>query len=224
MRLRRPKPEAVPPPQAPATPSTAEQGGQGAAEASPVDPSATPAAPAQQPPAPTEQQPASSGPGPVPGATPADGPRPPITGTHPVARPPAAPVSTEAEGQRAWLADLDRKLGTRSYAGAAAMVLSLAASIVAIVLAIDARDNSAGIDDLTRVENELAATVTSGTEAGEQALEEIGELQSRISTLEDQVAELNATINELGSRTDVTEDDIEDLRQQNAPTGGAGSP
>lgn len=154
--------------------------------------------------------PATSGPGPVRGLDPDPGPRPPITGTHPVATPPAAP---EAGSQRAWLADLDRKLGTRTYAGAAAMVLALAASIVAIVLAIDARDNSAGVDDLTRVESQLA-TLTEESAVGETALDEVNELASRLSTLEDRVNELAAIGDESAQRITVVEDDIDDLRQQ----------
>lgn len=152
--------------------------------------------------------PATSGPGPVRGLDPDPGPRPPITGTHPVASPPAP---REAKNQRAWLADLDRRLGTRTYAGAAAVVLSLAASIVAIVLAIDARDNSAGIDDLARVESQLSASVT---QAGETALQEVNELSSRLSTLEDRVDEIATAGDGAIQRIRVVEDDIDDLRQQ----------
>ena len=106
-----------------------------------------------------------------------------------------------------------RKLGTRTYAGAAAMVLSLAASIVAIVLAIDARDNSAGIDDLTRVQSQLLS-LSEDSAVGQTALDQANELASRLSTLEDRVNELAAIGDEAVQRISVVEDDIDDLRQQ----------
>jgi len=201
MRLRRSKrtPDADTSESAPAPP-TAVQPAAGGDSAQPAAPSRTDAGPPA----------ATSGPGPVRGLDPDAGPRPPITGTHPVASPPAAP---EPEGQRAWLTDLDRRLGTRTYAGAAAMVLSLAASIVAIVLAIDARDNSAGVDDLTRVESQLL-TLTAESAVGRTALDAVNELASRLSTLEDRVDELAAIGDGSAKRITVVEDDIDDLRQQ----------
>lgn len=152
---------------------------------------------------------ATSGPGPVGGADPDTGPRPPITGSHPIVGP--APGTTEA--QRVWLAQIDRKLGTRTYAGAAALVLSMAIAIVAIVLAIDARDNTAAEDDLTRVESQLEI-VSEQAATAETSQSDIADLQSRLSTLEDQIVEIQSLADTDGSRVDVIEDDLNDLRRE----------
>ena len=60
-------------------------------------------------------------------------------GQPPPARSRAAspPQSTEEqiEGLRAWIAQVDRRLGVRSVAGGVAVVLALAAGIVGVVLA-----------------------------------------------------------------------------------------
>jgi TolA-binding protein len=147
--------------------------------------------------------------------------RNPPTGSEPV----SAVRVTEEEGLRAWVAQLDRKLGTRSYAGAAAVILSLAAAIVAIVLAIDARDNSAAEGDLARVE-ERVAEISDSAEAAEAASGDIDELESRISGLEGKIDGLSAGSADVEQRIKVIEDDIEDLRGQISdlePGGGAPS-
>src|SRR5919201_7117576 len=64
------------------------------------------------------------------------------------ARPPGTPAATAAptpapadphqriDGLRAWLAQVDRKLGVRTYIGAAIAVLALAAAVAALVLVV----------------------------------------------------------------------------------------
>lgn len=197
MRLRRRKKPAPPQP-APAA----------------GDPTALQPAPATPP--------ASSGPGPVAGTDPAAGPHPPITGKQPAVGAAATQAPERDEGLRPWVAQVDRKLGTRTYAGAALVVLALAASIVAIVLAIDARDNSAGEDDLSRVESQLS-TVSELAGAGESAQTEVDSLDARLSTLEDQISEISTTGGGVAKQITVIEDDIEDLRQQISDGGGDGS-
>jgi len=92
-------------------------------------------------------------------------------------------------------------------------VLATAVAIVAIVLAIDARDNTAAEDDLNRVESQLE--IVSGQAAtAETSRADIGELQSRLSTLEDQIAEIQSFADTDRSRVDVIEDDLADLRQE----------
>lgn len=146
----------------------------------------------------------------------------PPTGSEPVS---AAHV-TEEEGLRAWVAQLDRKLGTRSYAGAAVVILSLAAAIVAIVLAIDARDNSAAEGDLARVESRVNE-ISDSAEAAEAASSDVDALESRISGLEGKIDGLSAGSADVEERISVIEDDIEDLRGQISdlePGGSAPSP
>lgn len=126
------------------------------------------------------------------------------------------------EGLRAWTAQLDRKLGTRTYAGAAAVVLALATAIVAVVLAIDARDNSAGAGDLSRVENRLS-DLSAMAGAGESAQEDIDSLSKRLSSIENQLSGIADTDGDFEQRISVVEDDIDDLRGQISDLGGGES-
>ncbi len=126
-------------------------------------------------------------------------------------QPPAEPIDPEA--QRAWLAQVDRKLGTRTYAGAAALILALAAAIVAIVLAIDARDNSATDADLNQVEQQISS-VAKDASASQDAQEGIDSLGGRLDSVEDQISGLESADTDIDDRLEVIEDDIEALRQQ----------
>jgi uncharacterized protein HemX len=114
-------------------------------------------------------------------------------------------------GLRAWVAQLDRKLGIRSYAGAAALVLALAAGIVGVVLAVSAKDDSATKDEvralskqLDSVSEEASATVEGDVAALRQRLDE---LQTRVDSL----ASAQRTSN---SELEVAQGDIEELRNQ----------
>ena len=55
---------------------------------------------------------------------------------------------TRIEGLRAWLAQLEPKLGLRTYVGAAIAVLTLAAAVVALVLVLSLRQDAATEDDV----------------------------------------------------------------------------
>ena len=136
----------------------------------------------------------------------------------PTGEPPVVGAEDE-QGIRAWLALLDRKLGTRTYAGAAAVVLALATAIVAVVLAIDARDNSATTDDLNQVENRLG-DISSMADEGQSAQDDLDSLTSRLADLESQVSELASSGGDLDKRIAVVEDDIDDLRGQISDLGG----
>lgn len=137
-------------------------------------------------------------------------PTDPDSGSHPI----------DPEEQRTWLAQLDRKLGTRTYAGAAALILALAAGIVAIVLAVDARDNSATTAEFSRLEKELGG-VADDASASADAQENIDALSGRVDSLEDEISDLSGTDEEAQGRLDVIEDDIEDLRQEISDIGSA---
>ncbi|HET6829938.1 MAG TPA: hypothetical protein VFH44_01185 [Solirubrobacterales bacterium] len=145
-------------------------------------------------------------------------------------RPPSARNRTssftaiELDSLRSWVADLDRKLGIRTYLTLAAALLALACSIVAVVLAVDARDNSASSDDITRLEEQVAAlegaaavvppTTTGGGDAAA--------LEQRLTTLEAQVKGLTDARESSDSRIGVIEDDIDDLRSQISELNGGG--
>lgn len=136
--------------------------------------------------------------------------------------------STEPTDEQASLEQVDRKLTTRTYIGAAAAVMALAAAIVALVLALDARENSASKADVKRLERQLTGVTADATSA-EDIQDSIDSLSGRIDALQDSVDSAAAGNEELEQRLGVVEDDIEDLRQQlsdlesQASSGGTGS-
>ena len=129
----------------------------------------------------------------------------------------------DAEGQRAWISQIDRKLGTRTWAGAVLLVLALAAAIVALVIALDARDNAATKDELDQVTEQLTGIAEDASQAGELQ-KSIDALSGRLDSLEDEVSGLSSSGSDADERIGVVEDDIEDLRQQLADLAETASP
>lgn len=134
---------------------------------------------------------------------------------------PAVPPRPTLEGLRAWVATLDRKVGLRTYIGTAIVILALATSAVAIVLAIDARDNSASNDDLNAISdrvNEIEGTSASDFDATA--------FEARLTALEDQLSSAGdaAGGGNTAERLDVLESDIEELRGQISELDDSGNP
>ena len=151
-------------------------------ESSAATPAPSPAAP--PPPAQPAAPPAASPPATVPAAA------------VPQAPPVGAPGETpNPGGMLARTAELDRRIGTRTYAGAALLLLTLATAIVAIVLAVDARDNSASNEDLNRISAQIS------TSAGIAPTAEVDTtaFETRIASLEGQLQELRDQISALES-------------------------
>ena len=153
---------------------------------------------------------------PAPGQAPASGQTPatspvPASGQTPAPGQPGAvgTVDERIDGLRAWVAQLDRKLGVRSYAGGAALVLALAAGIVAIVLVLGVKDDSATTDDLQRLRDEVAGVEESATQA---AQDDLAGLTDRVDAMESQVAGLRADTDASAKEIEVVQDDIVDLR------------
>lgn len=125
------------------------------------------------------------------------------------------------DGLRAWLAQVDRKLGVRSYAGGAAVVLALAAGIVGVVLALNAKDESASKEDLQALSEEIA---TIGDRAAAAAEEGVQTLADRLDSLEGRVSQIQSGQRTTERELSVVQDDIDDLRSQiSGLDGGAGS-
>jgi uncharacterized protein HemX len=118
-------------------------------------------------------------------------------------------ATTTLDGLRAWVAQLDRKLGTRFYALGAATVLALAAGIVGIVLVLQVKDDSATKDDLDRLRDEVAGVEQSASQA---AQDEVAALGDRVSQLESQIQSLRSDQTSTDQEISVVQDDIEDLR------------
>jgi uncharacterized membrane protein YgcG len=84
---------------------------------------------------------------------------------------PSAATGTPADpnepldGLRARLAQLERRLGVRTYALGAAVVLALAAGAVGVVLALSVQRDAATQDDIAALRDEVAAARVSATQA-----------------------------------------------------------
>jgi septal ring factor EnvC (AmiA/AmiB activator) len=160
---------------------------------------------------------------------PATGSQPaaPTTGSQPAAAPPTP--EQQLEGLRAWVARLDRRLGVRTVAGALVLILALAAGIVGVVLATNAKDESATKDELRALSAQVEAV---GREASQAAEEDVASLSDRIDSLEARVSTIASSQRTGQSELDVAKDDIDELRNQiadlettvnnleSAPTGG----
>lgn len=127
---------------------------------------------------------------------------PPVTGEQP---------TTTLEGLRAWVAQLDRKLGVRFYALGAAVVLALAAAIVSLVLVLGLEEDSATREDVQRLRDEVAGVQESAAEAADQ---EISGLADRLDSIESQIQSLRSDQTATDQRLEVIEDDIADLRTE----------
>jgi len=156
-------------------------------------------------------------PGQQPKPPPGQGPR---TGAQAAA---GEPPGQRIESMRAWIAQVDRKLGVRTYALGAALVLALAAGIVGVVLALSAKDESATKDEVRSLRDQVEAVQQEASEAAEED----------VATITDQLDALEGRVNTIanGQRTteselSVVQDDIEDLRDQisglESPGGGRG--
>jgi polyhydroxyalkanoate synthesis regulator phasin len=135
----------------------------------------------------------------------------PGTGSQPAQAPRADPHE-RIDGLRAWLAQIDRKLGIRTYAIGAAAVLALAAGIVALVLAFQNQDDTNSIkDDMQALRTQLGAVDKSASQAAE---DEVQALTGRLDQLENRIKALESEGHTTDQRLGVAEDDIDDLRKQ----------
>ena len=158
------------------------------------------------------------------GAQPAQGGKPPTGGQ------PAVPYSQaqRIEEMRGSIAQTDRKLGVRTYALGAGVVLALAAGIVGVVLALSAKDESATKDEVRALRDQVEAVQQ---EAAEAAEEDVATLTEQLDALEGRVNTIAGGQRTTESELSVVQDDIDDLRTQvsgleraGATGGGSGNP
>src|ERR671914_2281888 len=92
-----------------------------------------------------------------PGSAPADqGPEGAAAQAQPARPPEAKParpptVEERLDGLRIWAGQLERKLGVRTYAAAAGLVIAIAAAAVALVLVLQLREDAATEDDVSAI-------------------------------------------------------------------------
>lgn len=160
-------------------------------------------------------------------ATPPQPPKPPTppSGAPPApARPtpPPKPVDPQQriDGLRSWIAQLERKLGVRTYIGAALTVLALAVGVAGIFLALRVERDAATDADVENLREELTGVEQTAAQA---AQEDVRSLSQRITDLEGQISRLRSQQRFQSNELSVTEDDIQDLRDQisELDTGGA---
>lgn len=139
------------------------------------------------------------------------------------------PLPPTPEGELATLREavegLERKIGTRFYALAAASVLALAAGIVGIVLALGVKDDSATNAELKQLRDEVAGVEQSASEAADDELAALGD---RVSELESQIQGLRSDQDATDKEISVLQDDVTDLRDdvaaiESAPPEDSGS-
>jgi uncharacterized protein HemX len=116
------------------------------------------------------------------------------------------------EGLRAWIGELERKLGARTRVGLVLVALAFGAGGAGIYLARDAADNSISKDDLQALEEQLqlSAGATSATPEASQ----IEAVESQASDASSQVAELKREVEEL-------KEEVEELQPGGSKPGSA---
>lgn len=124
------------------------------------------------------------------------------------------------EGLRAWLAQVDRKLGVRTYIGAALLVLALAAAGVGLFLVLSLRQDAATKDDLDSLRQQLSGVEQSAAQAAQSG---VRSLNQRLADLEDQVNKLSAEQTTSKRELRVIQDDIKELRSQASSGGRSGT-
>jgi uncharacterized protein HemX len=138
--------------------------------------------------------------------------------------PPPKPVDPQQriDGLRSWIAQLERKLGVRTYIGAALAVLALGAGGAGIFLALQVERDAASDADVENLREELTGVEQTAAQA---AQEDVRSLGRRITDLEGQISRLRSQQRSQSNELSVTEDDIQDLRDQisELDTGGTGA-
>jgi septal ring factor EnvC (AmiA/AmiB activator) len=121
------------------------------------------------------------------------------------------------EGLRAWLAQLDRKLGLRTYLGAAAAVLALAGAAVALVLVLSLRQDAATEEDVQSLRDQISGVEQSASQAAESR---VAALEQRLNDLEDEVNRLSTAKTTSNRELQVIQDDIRELRGEVSSAAG----
>lgn len=128
----------------------------------------------------------------------------PPTGEHPI-------TGQGPDGVRDWLAQLDRKLRLRTLAAGLVAAIALGAGAAGVLLALDARDNSATKEDLNEVRTKITSVEQSALRA---AADDIEMFSGRIESLENKLRTQATETKRNRAEIRVASDDIEDLRRE----------
>lgn len=126
---------------------------------------------------------------------------------------PQAPADPQQriDGLRAWVAQVDRKLGVRTYVGAAIVVLALAAAAVGLALTLSLKQDAATDDDIQSLRDQISAVEQSASQA---AQEDVQALDRRLTELEAEVNRISAGQTTTRRELKVVQDDIKELRTE----------
>ncbi len=135
---------------------------------------------------------------------------------------PQAPADPQEriDGLRAWIAQVDRKLGVRTYVGAAVAVLALAAAAVGLVLTLTLKQDAATEGDVTSLRDQISAVEQSASEAAQEGVQG---LDRRLTELEDEVNRLSTGQTTTRRELKVVQDDIKELRDEVSSASGSSS-
>ncbi len=126
------------------------------------------------------------------------------------------------DGLRAWVAQVDRKLGVRTYVIAAIAVLALAAAAVGLVLTLSLKQDAATDDDIQSLRDQISAVEQSASQTASQAAQEdVQALDRRLAALEAEVNRISAGQTTTRRELKVVQDDIKELRSQVSRAGSS---
>jgi hypothetical protein len=91
------------------------------------------------------------------------------------------------EGLRAWIAEVERKLGMRTRVFLVLAVIAIGGAGAAVYLAIDARDSSVSESDVQALQEDLEAQI------GEGAGPDLSRLEAELEALRTRVEQLEGT-------------------------------
>jgi len=94
------------------------------------------------------------------------------------------------DGLRAWVGEVERKLGMRTRVFLALTVIAIGIGGAAIYLAIDARDSSVSESDVQALQDQLEARIGAG--GGGAAGTEAAQLEAKLNALKAEVEELRS--------------------------------
>lgn len=137
---------------------------------------------------------------------------------------PGGVTQERVDGLRAWVAQVDRKLGVRTYVGAAIALLALAAAVVSLVLTLSLKQDAATDNDIQSLRDQISGVEQSASSAAEDSVQA---LDQRLTELADDVNRISTGQTTARRELKVVQDDIKELRAEASggqSSGSSGSP
>ncbi|HEX5762857.1 MAG TPA: hypothetical protein VFY04_07035 [Solirubrobacterales bacterium] len=94
------------------------------------------------------------------------------------------------DGLRAWIGEVERKLGMRTRVFLVLAALAIGGAGAAIYIALDTRDTAVSESDVRALQEDLEAQIAGGGGAGATDTAEVTQLQAELSALKGEVQRL----------------------------------